>query len=96
MNHRYLSLRSRFFGLEGRPCVARGEPRFAAEPREYGRPKVRGRAQDNATYRRAPSPQQPEADLVAARQCPFGCGLGTRRLVTGAWTRPLNTIAAGA
>ena len=53
----------RFFGLEGRPCIARGEPRFAAEPREYGRPYVRGRVQDNDSHGRSPSPQQPEAAL---------------------------------
>ena len=77
-----------FFGLEGRPCVARGEPRFAAEPREYGRPHVRGRVQDNDTHRRSPSPQQPEADFAGARQRPFGCGLGTRRPEAGSRTRP--------
>jgi hypothetical protein len=49
-----------FFGLEGRPCIARGEPRFAAEPREYGRRRIRGRVQDMATHRRFPSPQQAE------------------------------------
>ncbi len=58
------ALRSRFFGLEGRPCIARGEPRFAAEPLEYGRQPVRGRVHDNDTRRRSPSPQQPEVDLV--------------------------------
>jgi hypothetical protein len=56
-----------FFGLEGRPCIARGEPRFAAEPREYGRRQIRGRAQDNDPHRRSPSPQQPEADLAGVR-----------------------------
>ena len=56
-----------FFGLEGRPCIARGEPRFAAEPREYGWANVRGRAQDNDSNRRSPSPQQPEFGLVGLR-----------------------------
>jgi hypothetical protein len=77
-----------FFGLEGRPCIARGEPRFAAEPRECGRRKILGRVQDIATHRRSPSPQQPEAGLVAAWQRPFRCGLGTRRFETGPRTRP--------
>ena len=27
--------RVRLLGLEGRPCIARGEPRFAAEPRDH-------------------------------------------------------------
>jgi hypothetical protein len=56
-----------FFGLEGRPCIARGEPRFAAEPRECGRPHVGGRVQDNDSHRRAPSPQQPGAGVAAAQ-----------------------------
>ncbi len=58
-----------YFGLEGRPSIARGEPRFAAEPREYGRPIVRGRVQDNDTHRRSPSPQQPEAGLFGVSCC---------------------------
>ena len=77
-----------FFGLEGRPCIARGEPRFAAEPREYGRPPVGGRVPDNDSHRRAPSPQQPAANLAGATQRPIGCGLGTRRSGTDLRTRP--------
>jgi hypothetical protein len=51
----------RFFGLEGQPSIARGEPRFAAEPRVHGRPPSGGRAQDLASLGRQPSPQQPAA-----------------------------------
>ncbi len=75
-----------FFGLEGRPCIARGEPRFAAEPRECGRRQIRGRAQDIATHRRSPSPQQPERIPGAAS-----------KLALLAWPGPgLCTVARSA
>jgi hypothetical protein len=105
-------LRPLFFGLEGRPYIARGgcaerreqkderraeeeergrstmppsstlgrlRSRFAAEPREYGRPHVRGRVQDNDSHRRSSSPQRPEADLVDVRHrgCCYGGWLGS-------------------
>ena len=53
-----------------------------------GAPVLYARTATNDTHRRSPSPQQPEADLAAARQRPFGCGLGTRRSETGPRTRP--------
>ncbi len=52
------------FGLEGRPFIARGEPRFAAEPRVHGRPQFGGRAQDDDAHRRSTSPQHPEPDFA--------------------------------
>ena len=58
-----------FFGLEGRPCIARGEPRCAAEPRECGRRRIRERAQDMATHRRFPSPQQAERCVAGSIHC---------------------------
>ena len=58
-----------FPGLEGRPYIARGEPRFAAEPRVHARRQDVGRAQDIDTHRRSPSPKQPAARLARTRQC---------------------------
>ena len=60
--------RPRSYGLEGRPFIARGEPRFAAEPREYGRRQIGGRAQDMAIHRRSPSPQQAEPCLAGRKK----------------------------
>ena len=63
-----LASRPRSYGLEGRPFIARGEPHFAAEPREYGRRRIGGRAQDIATHRRSPSPQQAEHCLAGRKK----------------------------
>ena len=52
-----------FFGLEGRPFIARGEPRFVAEPRVHGRPLFGGRARDAYAHRRSTSPQHPEPNF---------------------------------